>query len=67
MKENTTVLVRLHTGIIGMINSRANVIAFTETIKCYSFKYSNKSALYNQAVYVVTLDRLMKDYQKENK
>lgn len=37
-----------------------------ETIKRYNFKYNNKSALYNQAIYVVTLDRLMQE-REDNK
>jgi len=65
MKANDTIE-RLTRGIIGMINTRANVIAFTETIKRHKLKYNKQSALYNQAVYVVTLDRLMDTYEKES-
>lgn len=59
----TNTIERLTEGIIGMINTRANVIAFTETIKKYNLKYNKQSALYNQAVYVVTLDRLIQEYE----
>lgn len=59
----TNTIERLTKGIIGMINTRANVIAFTETVKQYNLKYNNKSKLYNQAVYVITLDRLMQEYE----
>lgn len=66
MKANDTIK-HLTRCIIGMINTRANVIAFTETINRYKLKYNKQSALYNQAVYVVTLDRLMDTYEKETK
>lgn len=50
---------RFITGLIGMINTRANIIAYNETIK----RYFLKSALYKQAIYLVTLDRLMQEYE----
>lgn len=59
----TDTIERLTRGIIGMINTRANVIAFTETINRHKLKYNKQSALYNQAVYVVTLDRLMQEHE----
>lgn len=59
----TDTIERLTRGIIGMINTRANIIAFTKMIEKCGFSYNNKAKLYNQTVYVITLDRLMDEYE----
>ena len=59
----TDAIASLTSAIIGTINTRANIIAFTKMIEKYGCSYNNKSKLYNQTVYVITLDRLMDEYE----
>lgn len=62
MNYNNTVQ-QLITAIIGTINTRASIITFNEMIKRYGCKYNKSSMIYNKAVYCVTLDRLMQEYE----